>query len=164
MNRWMIGLGIIICLTWASRATAQLPALILKDINGRPVDVSRWNRKGTPVILTFFATWCKPCLRELNAIRDVYPDWQEETGVELVAVSIDRGQDVAKVKPLADTEGWDYTVLLDSENELKQTLGVRSVPRIFILDGKGHIIDDHLGYGIGGETEIIEKIRELNAK
>lgn len=163
MKRWlsMLVMGCIGCFF---QATAQIPALVLKDINGKTVDVSRLAKQGKPLVLTFFATWCKPCLSELNAIRDLYPDWREETGVELVAVSIDRGQDVAKVKPLADTEGWEYTVLLDPEEELQRALGVRSVPRMFILDRNGRIVDDRLGYAPGSEAELIEKIRELPTK
>lgn len=162
MKRWL-GLLAISLIGCFYPAAAQLPALVLKDINGKSVDISRLGMQGKPVILTFFATWCKPCVAELGAIRDVYSEWQAETGVELVAVSIDKAQDMAKVKPLADTEGWEYTVLLDPEGELQQALRVRGVPRVFILDGKGQIVDDHLGYGPGDEAELIQTIRQLKA-
>ncbi len=142
-------------------ASAQLPAIQLKDINGKSLNVSELTKKGNPVILSFFATWCKPCQRELNTISEVYEDWQEETGVELIAVSIDQGQDVAKVKPLADGAGWDFTVLLDPGNDLKRAMGVTVIPHVFLLDGQGNIVSSHIGYTEGGDAVLIEEVRKL---
>ena len=94
----------IVALIASVGASAQLPSIQLKDINGNTVDVSKLNNDGKPFIISFFATWCKPCLRELKAIAEVYPDSQDETGMKLVAVSIDEAQNVGKVKPLVDAE------------------------------------------------------------
>ena len=70
-------------------ADAQIPAVVLKDINGKTVKTDTLSNNGKPMIIDFFATWCKPCNRELSAIAEVYEEWQEETGVKLVAISID---------------------------------------------------------------------------
>ena len=95
-------------------AMAELPSVKLKDINGNNVDTSTLSNDGKPFIIDFFATWCKPCNRELDAINEVYADWQEETGVKVICVSINEAQDTNKVKPLVDSKGWEFeTVLLD---------------------------------------------------
>lgn len=71
-------------------AYAQLPSVKLKNLEGKTIDTSKISNDGKPFIISFFATWCKPCNRELKAIHEQYADWQEETGVKVVAVSIDR--------------------------------------------------------------------------
>lgn len=146
------------------QAQAQLPAIELKDINGKIVDVATLENGGKPFIISFFATWCKPCNRELNAIHEVYPDWVEETGVRLIAVSIDEGQNAQKVKPLVESEGWEYEVLLDPNSALRRALGVQMIPHVLIVDGKGKIVEQHRGYTEGSEEQLIEKVRELVAQ
>ena len=122
----------------ASTAVAQLPSIQLKDINGKTIDTKTLSNDGKPFVISFFATWCKPCNRELKAIHEVYPDWQDETGMKLYAVSIDRAQDVNKVKPMVDSEGWEYEVLLDTNKDLYRAFGkaMREMPpkwRILVL-------------------------------
>lgn len=149
----------LMCL--GSEALAQLPAVTLKDINGKTVRTDTLSNNGKPFIIDFFATWCKPCNRELKAIHEVYPDWQEETGVKLIAVSIDQAQNINKVKPLVDEQGWEYEVLLDPNSDFRRALGIQMIPYVIIVDGKGNIVYKHNGYTDGAENELIEKVREL---
>lgn len=142
-------------------ANAELPSVTLKDINGKTVNTAELSNDGKPMIISFFALWCKPCQRELKAIHEVYPDWQEETGVRLIAVSIDDAQNEQKVKPLVDGKGWEYEVLLDPNSEFKRQMGVTDIPHVFVIDGNGNVVWNHKGYVEGGEEEIIEKVREI---
>lgn len=145
-------------------AYAQLPSVQLKDLGGKTVDVSTLSNDGNPFVISFFATWCKPCLRELKAINDYYPDWQDETGMKLVAVSIDEGQNVSRVKPLVDGLGFEYEVLLDPNQDFKRAMGIQDIPYLIIVDGEGNIVETRNGYTEGSEQHIIEKIRQLKAK
>lgn len=140
---------------------SELPAVTLKSISGKTVNTSKLSNDGKPMIITFFATWCKPCNRELSAINEVYEDWQDETGVKLIAVSIDQAQNINKVKPLVDGNGWPYEVLLDPNSEFKRALGVQMIPFSLIVDGNGKIVYKHNGYTDGAEYELIEKVKEL---
>jgi len=142
-------------------ASAQLPQITLKTIDGKAVSVDTLNNGGRPFVIDFFATWCKPCNRELSAIAEVYDEWREETGMKLYAVSIDQAQNAHKVKPLVDANEWEYEVLLDPNSELLKTLGGQMIPYVVIVDGKGNIVYKHSGYTEGAEAEIIEKIKEL---
>lgn len=151
----------LIALVLALPSMAELPSVQLKDINGNSVNTAELNNDGKPFVISFFALWCKPCRRELKAIHDVYPDWQDETGVKVIAVSIDEAQNEQKVKPMVEGSGWEYEVLLDPNGEFKRQLGVTDIPHVFIVDGKGNIVWNHKGYVDGGEEEIIEKVREL---
>ena len=143
---------------------AQLPAITLKTMDGKTVRTDTLSNDGKPFIIDFFATWCKPCNRELDAIAEVYEDWQEETGVKIFAISIDQAQNINKVKPLVNNHGWEYDVLLDPNGDLKRALGIQMIPFVLICDGKGKIVYKHSGYTDGAETELIEKVRELIKK
>ena len=142
-------------------ADAQVPSVTLKTMDGKPVNTSELSNGGKPFIIDFFATWCKPCNRELDAIAEVYEDGQKETGVKIIAVSIDQAQNINKVKPLVENHGWEYEVLLDPNGDFKRALGIQMIPYVLIVDGKGQIVYKHNGYTDGAETELIEKVREL---
>ena len=155
---------VALALSCATTASAQLPSAQLKDLTGKPVDTATLSNAGKPFVISFFATWCNPCLRELKAIREVYPDWQDETGMKLIAISIDEAQNTAKVKPLVDAEGFEYEVLLDPNSDFARAMGVQNVPHVFIIDGQGRIAEQKMGYTDGSEAHLIEKIRELSGK
>ena len=140
---------------------AQLPAVTLKTMDGQSVCTDTLSNNGKPFIIDFFATWCKPCNRELDAIAEVYEEWQEETGVKIFAISIDQAQNINKVKPLVNNHGWEYDVLLDPNSDLKRALGIQMIPFVLVCDGQGKIVYKHNGYTDGAEIELIEKVREL---
>ena len=142
---------------------AQLPSVTLKTMEGKTINTSKLNNGGKPFIISFFATWCKPCNRELKAIQEVYADWQDETGVKVIAVSIDQAQNIQKVKPLVDGNGWEFDILLDPNSDFKRAMGVNLIPHVFIVDGKGKIVESRSGYTEGGEQHLIEKVREILA-
>ena len=141
-------------------AAATLPSVPLKDLNGMPVNTATLSNNGKPMIISFWATWCKPCIRALKAIHELYPDWKQETGVRIIIVSIDDAQNAQKVKPLVDGYGWEYDVLLDPNGDFKRAMNVQSVPHVFVLDGKGNIIHNHSGYTDGAEAELYELIKK----
>jgi len=146
---------------YAGSIQAQLPAVTLRTIDGSNVRTDTLRNDGKPFIIDFFATWCKPCNRELDAISEVYEDWQQETGVKLFAISIDQAQNINKVKPLVDNHGWEYDILLDPNGDLKRALGIQMIPFVLVCDGQGNIVYKHNGYTDGCESELIEKVREL---
>jgi peroxiredoxin len=164
MNTKKLLLCLTLLLALASTAKAQLPNVTLRSLEGKEVRTDTLSNDGKPFIIDFFATWCKPCNRELKAIHEVYPEWQEETGVKLIAVSIDEAQNINKVKPMVDSYGWEYDVLLDPNSDLRRALGIQTIPYTLIVDGQGKIVYRHNGYADGAEEELIEKVRELVGK
>lgn len=144
-------------------AAAELPSVKLKDLSGRTVDTARLSNGGKPMVISFFASWCKPCKRELSAIHEVYEDWVDETGVKLVAISIDQGQNAAKVKPFVDAEGWEYDILLDPNSDFLHAMGIQQIPHLLIIDGNGNVVESRSGYTEGAESHIIEKLRQLKS-
>lgn len=154
-------LATLLLLAVFTTASAQLPKVVLKSIDGKTVSTDTLRNDGKPFIIDFFATCCKPCNRELTAISEVYEDWQKETGVKVIAVSIDQAQNINKVKPLVDNHGWQYEVLLDPNSDFKRALGIQTIPYVIVCDGEGNIVAKHNGYTEGAEEELIEKVREL---
>ena len=141
----------------------QLPSVQLKDMNGKSVNTSDLGFDG-PVVISFWATWCSPCKRELNTIHELYTDWQEETGVNLVAVSIDDQKTMNSVPVYVNGKGWEYLVLMDPNGDFKRAMGVNNVPHTFLMDSKGNIVYSHNNYAPGDEEKLYEEIKKLAAE
>jgi cytochrome c biogenesis protein CcmG, thiol:disulfide interchange protein DsbE len=138
-----------------------LPSVVVKTMDGRSFSTDTIHNGGKPVIICFWATWCKPCLQELVAIAEVYEEWQKETGVVIYAISIDDSKTSAKVPSVVNGRGWEYMVLLDANQDFKRSMGVNNPPHTFILDSKGQIVWQHTGYLPGDEEEYIEMVRKI---
>ena len=139
----------------------KVPAVTIKTLDGKSFSTSQISNNGKPIILSFWASWCRPCIKELTAIADLYPDWQDETGVKLVAISIDDSRTVNNVRPLVNARGWDYEFYLDTNGDLKRAMGVIDVPHTFILNGDGEVVYQHTTYTEGSEHELFKKIKSL---
>lgn len=139
----------------------SLPAVNIFDIDQTPFNTSDIQNDGKPIIISFWATWCTPCVKELNTIHETYEDWQEETGVKLIAISIDDARNAARVKPFVNGRSWEYEVYLDKNSDFKRAMNVVNVPHTFLLDGKGNIVFSHNSYAPGDEEELYDKILEL---
>lgn len=139
----------------------KIPSVDVQNLNGTIFNTKNIENNGKPIIISFWATWCKPCIQELNAIADVYEDWKEETGVKLVAISIDDVRNVAKVPAFVNGRGWEYEVYCDPNGDFKRALSVNSVPHTFLVDGNGNIVWQHNSYNPGDEDELFELVKKV---
>jgi len=139
----------------------SIPSINLKSIDGKTVNSSTFSNDGKPFVINFWATWCKPCVRELTNIADVYPDWVEETGVKVIAISIDDARSMSRVSPFVNSKGWEYEVYVDPNSEFKRAMNVPNVPHTFLLNGKGEVVYQHTSYTDGDEEELYEMIKKL---
>ena len=139
-----------------------LPSVKVKDLKGSLVNIQTIENDGNPIVISFWATWCKPCKKELDNIAEVYEEWQDETGVKLVAISIDDSRSVSRVKPSVNASGWEYEIYLDPNRDLSRSLSVSTVPHTFLLDGNGNIVWEHRGYIEGDEDELLEQIEQIS--
>ena len=156
--------SIFFCSTLALAQEKSLPNIDVKTLQGKTINIQDLENDGNPMVISFWATWCKPCKKELNTIAEVYDDWQEETGVKLIAISIDDTRSMSKVAPYVNSSDWDYEVYLDSNSDLKRAMGVSTVPHTFLINKEGKIVWNHKGYIDGDEEELYEQIQHLVTK
>jgi len=142
----------------------ELPSATVKTLDGKTVDTKTFENDGKPIIISFWATWCKPCVLELNTIMDEYADWQEETGVKLIAISIDDARNTAKVPPFVNGKGWEYEVYLDPNGDFKRVMNVNTVPHTFVLNGDLQVVWSHNAYAPGDEEHLFEIVKENSGK
>ena len=138
-----------------------LPAADLKTTDGKTVSSSKFNNNGKPIIISFWATWCKPCKKELDAISENYEEWQKETGVKLIAISIDDSRSSGKVVTDSKSHGWDFEIYLDQNQDFKRAMNVNNVPHTFIVNGKGEIVWQHNSYADGDEDHLYEELKKI---
>lgn len=139
----------------------KIPSATLKKLDGSKVNSSTFSNDGKPIVISFWATWCKPCKKELDAIAENYADWQKETGVKLIAISIDDARSASKVVTDVKTKGWEYEVYIDENQDFKRAMNVNNVPHTFLIDGNGKIVWSHNSYAEGDEDKLYENIQAV---
>jgi len=144
-----------------SSAQNALPDTKIKSLQGNEVIFNSFgNTRDTAVIISFWATWCIPCIQELNTIHDQYEDRQKETPFRFIAISIDDARTMQKVKPFVAGKGWPYEIYLDGNSDLKRALNIIDVPHILIIKN-GKIVYQHNGYVNGNEEELFEILKKI---
>lgn len=138
---------------------ANAPSFQLEDVDGNMVNLDSLLEKG-PVLMSFWALWCKMCIKELDALRPYAAEF-DSLNITLLAISQDKTRSVPKVKPFATSHKWTYQVVLDPENMMRELYNVQAMPTFFIIDQNKKIAFTHQGYKPGDEESIITKVREL---
>ena len=163
MKRLILNISLsLICLcAYAQEKTSPFPSVDIKSVEGRIVNTDQFENDGKPIVVSFWATWCKPCAKELDAITEVYDDWQDETGVKVIAISIDDSRNSAKVAPYANGKDWPFEIYLDPNGDLKRALNVNAIPHTLLLNANKEIVWQHTSYFDGDEEELFEEILKL---
>lgn len=145
-------------------AYAQVPSVTVENIKGEAFDTKTLIEEGTPMIVSFWSTTCKPCIMELDAVYDAYPDWSEEVDFRVVAVATDDSRMLAKAKSFAEGRGWseDFILLFDKNKDFMRAMNVSVVPHVFVIDGKGKVVYSHTSYTPGAELELLKAIKECS--
>ena len=148
--------------TFSCGQNRTLPKVKVKTLNGSKVNFNEIDNGSSPIVISFWATWCKPCIKELNNIAEIYDDWQEETGVKIIAVSIDDTRSMSKVAPFVNSSDWEYEVYLDPNGNLKRAMGVSTVPHTFLLNKNKEIVWQHKSYVEGDEEKLFKEIKKIS--
>lgn len=139
----------------------QMPNVSLKSDDNKNYHLKNdFKEQDKVYVFTFWATWCAPCLNELDAIKENYSIWTKEVNMEVIAVSIDDTRTQKRVKPLLNGKKWPYKVLLDTNQDLKRALSIANVPYTVVVKNQ-KIVYIHNGYSQGAEKELFNKIKQL---
>ena len=162
MRTLLISLALLISVA----AAAQVPSVTVENTKGEAFNTKNLLKEGTPMIVSFWSTSCKPCIRELDAIYDALPDWLDEVKFRVVAVSTDDSRLLAKAKSFAEGRGWgeDFTLLFDKNQDFMRAMNVSVVPHVFVMDATGKVIYSHTSYVPGNELELFEAIKKSSKK
>lgn len=159
--------ALIVCITllfaFLTCTMAQIPSVKVENTKGAQVNTSSLINHKTPMIISFWATTCKPCIRELDAINEQLPDWLEEANFRVVAVSTDDSRSTAKAQWhwQRDMDGMDFIMLYDKNQEFMRAMNVSLTPQVYVVDANGKIVYSHTGYAPGSELELLKAIKKL---
>ena len=158
MRTFLLSLALLV----SAIAAAQVPSVTVENSKGEPFDTDALLKEGTPMILSFWSTSCKPCIRELDAVYDALPDWKEEADFRVVAVSTDDSRLLAKAKSFAEGRGWgeDFVLLFDKTQDFMRAMNVSVVPHVFVIDARGKVVYSHTSYVPGNELELFDAIKK----
>lgn len=140
---------------------AQAPSFNLLDLDKDEVFLDSLLTKG-PVVLSFWATWCKPCLKELDAFNELELEFDSVT---FVAINEDGPRTQKKVPSFVKSRGWDsLLILIDSNRKAIELFQVEAIPHTFIIDTERNILYHHIGYRKGDEETVREKLLAISAE
>lgn len=161
MNKVTLVLLILFSFNLFSKENKAIPNVKVKNLKGETVETKTFNNEGKPFVINFWATWCKPCIMELNNIHEVYEKWQQETGVKIIAISIDDVRNSKKVAPFVKGRNWKFEVYLDENGDFRRAMNVNNPPHSFLVNSKGEIVWEHNGYATGDEEYLYQRILKL---
>ncbi len=141
--------------------TRKLPSVDIKTTESKTINTGTFDNGDKPLVICFWATWCKPCVEELTAINEHYEDWQKETGMKLIAISIDDARTMSRVGPFVNGKGWDYEVYVDPNGDFKRAMNVNNPPQSFVLNKDNEIIWSHVSYAPGDELKLHEVVKQV---
>ena len=128
------------------------PDFTLPDLDRQQVSLS--DLRGQVVVVDFWATWCGPCQVEMPHLQAMYDDLHE-SGLEILAVSVDEARTASRVKPHIMSRGFTFPVLLDTSTEVVARYNPQMIlPYVVVVDQTGKIVYRHSGYSAGDEVEL----------
>lgn len=163
MKKLIIFICLLLLFIQAYAQINGLPKVLLRKLDGSKIYASELGNNGKPFIISFWATWCKFCLAELNTVSAIYGKWQEETGVKLIAISTDREPKEGFVKNFVERRKWPYEIYVDYKKGLCQHFMIQEIPHTMIVDSTGHILWQKIGFNPGDEAEIIQAYRQITS-
>ena len=153
---------LVIILIFISPAIAQekiAPNFKAETLDGKKIELSKLLENG-PVLISFWATSCKPCIEELNDIKESYAEF-ENKGLKFLAISQDGPRSVSKVRGLVSSLRWKYIVVLDTDMNISKKYQVLGIPHTVLITKDGKIAYTHTTYRKGDDKILKDKIAEL---
>lgn len=141
---------------------AQATDFSLRSTEGRTVRLSDYLGKDV-VLLSFWATWCSPCLGEMPELEKLHQRYKDQ-GLTILGISMDGPESVANVDSTLRRYGVSYPVLLDEETRVASLYDpTKDAPFTVLIGRNGRVVESHLGYSPGDELKLEQQIKTLLA-
>jgi peroxiredoxin len=154
----LLAAGLAFAAAPAESEYEDAPDFTLKDVTGKQVTLSELLKTG-PVYIECWDLPCVNCIAELDALKPVY-DSLKDCGLQIVALSVDKPADEARVKTFVKTKKWPYIVLLDQQQKVKSAYKIVIKPTAYLVNTDGKIVYTHVGYKKGDETRIAAEFKK----
>jgi len=155
---------VFICISTSLFSQEVMPNISLKTVNGKSINSNDLIIKGRITVISFWATWCKPCLEELDAISDEFDAWEKEVDFRFIAISVDDSRSSSRVSSLVKGKGWPFEFFLDPNQDLKRALNISEIPFMIIINKEGKIALRHVSFVQGFEQTLFEEIKKISSK
>lgn len=158
----MISLLLAVFALGMAAAAQNVSAIEMQTLDGGKTTPAEWVDGKTPFVVSFWFVTCKFCIEEMDAISEVFDDWQKEKPFRFIAVCTDDTRSLARAKAMVKGRGWDgYQFVFDVNKEYTRAMNVTSCPHVFLFDKDGKLVYSHLGYSPGDEDALFEKVKSL---
>jgi thiol-disulfide isomerase/thioredoxin len=139
-----------------SSAAATMPHFVLKSVtDGKTLDSNAL--QGKVMLVTFFATWCPPCIQEIPSLISLQQEFGGK-GFTVVAISVDQGG-TSPVKKVIEKTGINYPVLMADSKVTSDFGGIVGIPTSFLVNQQGNVVKNYPGYV--GHSVFAEDIKQL---
>jgi len=153
---------LLICFSIYGFSQESIPNISIKSINGKSIQSKDLILSGQVTVISFWATWCKPCLEELDAISDEFDLWKQQVDFKFIAISVDDSRSSSRVNSFVKGKGWPFDFYLDTNQELKRAMNITEIPFMIVIDKKGRIAFRHISYIQGYEQTLFEEIKKVS--
>lgn len=165
MKQATISFFLFLCFAIVANAQKTIPNVNVKTLDGQTVNLKNYAASsGKTLIVDFWATWCSPCKKELDAVAEYYEDWQKKYNVELLAITIDNQRALPKVPGIVESKGWEFTIFSGNEEEMRNAFNFQTIPQTLVIDKNGYIVFEHNGYVPGDEEELEKAVVKAAGK
>ena len=145
-NSFFFGLFFILISGLPLCAQSQIPSGMVQDLEGNVVSLEDIFQKEKITILSFWATWCAPCKKELDAYTELYEQWTGKYPLEIIAISIDNSRAYPQIAPMAKSKNWPFAIYWDHKGKMQESFGFFAIPQTYLINQSGEIVAEHAGF------------------
>ena len=160
--KFILSLFLSLIFFYLVSAQSGIPEVNIRSISGKTTAFNQLTKadNDTAVVVSFWATWCIPCVAELDNINDELTDLQKQIPFKFYGVAVDDARTANRVKSFVKGKGWKFDVFQDLNSELKRALNITDIPHVIVIKNN-QIVYRHTGYIAGEEDNLFEEIKKL---
>ena len=129
----------------------DIPNVELKDLKGKKINVQEYGKNNKVTILNFWATWCGPCIASFPGMQKAVEKYKDDPSVEILFVDTwengEKDEKIQKVSKFIEKKGYTFHVVMDLDDKVVASYGVRGIPTKFVIGPDGRVKFKKIGGG-----------------